>query len=49
MKQLIVLIATIILGVAIGGIILGFSETAETLKDSTNSKISGIVDTWSGK
>lgn len=47
MKQLIVLVATIILGVAIGGIIMGFSTTAGNLKDNTNSKVSGIVQEWS--
>jgi len=47
MKQLIVLIATIILGVAIGGIIIGFSGTAKTITTDAGNAVSGIVSVYS--
>ena len=36
MKQLIVLVATIILGLAIGGIITGFASDAESIADTAS-------------
>ena len=38
MKQLIVMIATILLGIAIAVVVLGFSGTAETLASGVSSK-----------
>ena len=46
MKQLIVLIAMIILGIAIGVLIMGFSSTAERIKNKTDEKIINSVDGW---
>lgn len=46
MKQLIVMIAMIILGVAVGAMIVGFSKTAETIKDKANDKIVNGIDGW---
>lgn len=46
MKQLIVLIAMIILGIAIGALIMGFSSTAERIKNRTDEKIINSVDGW---
>ena len=46
MKQLIVLIAMIILGIAIGVLIMGFSSTAEKIKNKTDEKIINSVDGW---
>lgn len=39
MKQLIVMIATILLGIAIAVVVLGFSGTAETLSSGVIVKI----------
>lgn len=44
MKQLIVMIATIILGVVIAGFIMGFGDTAEDLQSSANTKIETLFD-----
>ncbi|MBR0130309.1 MAG: hypothetical protein IJM08_03290 [Firmicutes bacterium] len=44
MKQLIVLISTIILGIAIAFMVLGFRTTAKNLTDTTNSKVNSIVN-----
>ena len=46
MKQLIVMIAMIILGIAIGALIIGFSDTASTIKDRTNERIINSIDGW---
>ena len=46
MKQLIVMIAMIILGIAIGALIIGFSDTAATIKDKTNERIVNTIDGW---
>ena len=46
MKQLIVLIAMIILGIAIGVLIMGFSSTAERIKNKTDEKLINSVDGW---
>ena len=45
MKQLIVMIATILLGIAIAVIVLGFTDTAATLSSGAGSK---ITETFSG-
>ena len=46
MKQLIVMIAMVILGIAIGALIMGFSSTAESIKDKTDQKIEQSLDDW---
>ena len=50
MKQLIVLVATIILGLAIGGIITGFADDADSMADKATSSMSSVVvstpDAW---
>ena len=46
MKQLIVLIAMIILGVAVGALIIGFSSTAEKIKTKTDERIVNSIDGW---
>lgn len=47
MKQLIVLVATIILGITIGGIILGFGSTTTSLGTTVTNSMSSISDTMS--
>ena len=49
MKQLIVLVATIILGLAIGGIITGFANDAEKIAGTASKSmqnISGSAVNW---
>jgi len=46
MKQLIVMIAMIILGIAVGALIIGFSDTAGTIKDRTNERIINSIEGW---
>lgn len=43
MKQLIVLIAMIILGIAIAGFVVDFQDKAKSIAETTNSKISMSV------
>jgi len=44
MKQFIVLLSTVVLGIVIAGIIMGFGNTAENIGAKTNS---AIVDVYS--
>ena len=44
MKQLIVLIAMIILGIVIAGFVVGLGDTAETLSSSGTSKITSALE-----
>ena len=46
MKQLIVLIAMIILGIAIGVLIMGFFFFFYMIKNKTDEKIINSVDGW---
>jgi hypothetical protein len=39
MKQMIVLMATIILGIALSAMIIGLSSSAQSITDETTSKI----------
>ena len=39
MKQIIVMVAMIALGIAIAGFVMGFGDTAETLVNTTKTKI----------
>lgn len=47
MKQLIVLVSTVILGIAIGVMIMSFQTQAQGIKNSVGTKISEIVDVYS--
>ena len=47
MKQLIVLVATIILGISIGGIVLGFNDTAQDLGNSAIGGLNSIGEVMS--
>ena len=44
MKQLIVMIATILLGIAIAVVVLGFSDTASTLSSGVSTKINSTFN-----
>ena len=39
MKQMIILVAMVILGIAISAMILGFRDTAQSLTDTTKEKM----------
>ncbi|MDR1272150.1 MAG: hypothetical protein LBK04_04065 [Clostridiales Family XIII bacterium] len=39
MKQMIVLLATIILGIALAGMVMSFGDTAKGVTDSTKSRL----------
>jgi flagellar basal body-associated protein FliL len=39
MKQIIVLVAMVLLGIAIAGFVLDFSDSAETISGNANEKI----------
>jgi len=43
MKQLIVMICMILLGIIIGGIVLGFGDSAETISSKANERIIEVV------
>jgi len=47
MKQLIVLVASVVLGVGIGGVVLGFSGTADTLGETATAGLTSIESTMS--
>ncbi|MDO5331562.1 MAG: hypothetical protein Q4E99_02675 [Bacillota bacterium] len=47
MKQLIVLVASVVLGVSIGGIVLGFRTTATELGSAADNGLSYIAQTMS--
>lgn len=44
MKELIAVVAIIVLGVAIGGFIIGFSDGAEIVRDVTVDDITTIIE-----
>ncbi len=44
MKQLIVMIATVLLGIAIAVVVLGFSGTAESLSSGVTDKITSTFN-----
>ena len=46
MKQLIVLIATIILGTGIAGLVLNFGGTAGTIADGATEHLQATVDSY---
>lgn len=43
MKQIIVLMAMILLGISIAGFVTEFRDSAESLADSTNQRINNIT------
>jgi hypothetical protein len=43
MKQLIVLVATVMLGIAIGGMVMGFSGQADQVRDQVSGNVEDIV------
>jgi hypothetical protein len=43
MKQIIVLIAMILLGISIGGFVMDFSDSAKTISDSTSDKVEHLT------
>lgn len=43
MKQLMVLVATIVLGISISGIVLGFGEQASTISENVGSGITSLA------
>lgn len=43
MKQLIVMVATVMLGIAIGVMVMGFSDQAESISGSVESKVVDII------
>ena len=43
MKQLMVLVATIVLGISISGIVLGFGEQATTISESLGTSIEDLA------
>ncbi len=49
MKQLIVLISTIILGIAIAFMVMGFRTQARNLTDATNTQIQSIITEVGGE
>lgn len=46
MKELIAVVAVIILGIAVGGVIVGFNETAKTIGTDATDLGDVIVDQW---
>ena len=49
MKQLMVLVATIILGVSISGVVLSFDENVETMGGYVSTGVGGVVENMAGK
>ena len=45
MKQLIVLVATVILGIAIAGLVLGFQDNAETISENAETRLESVFAT----
>lgn len=46
MKQLIVMIATILLGIAIAVLVMGFQDSARTLTTGANNKITNTFSSY---
>ena len=45
MKQLIVLVATVILGIAIAGLVLGFQDNANTIAGNAETQLGTVFST----
>ncbi len=43
MKQIIVMVSMVLLGIAIGGFVMDFSESAERVSENANSRIVQIT------
>jgi hypothetical protein len=48
MKQTIILLATVILGIAISGMILTFQGTTELITNATKTEMTRVLDTGTG-
>jgi hypothetical protein len=46
MKELIAVVAVIILGIAVGGVIVGFKDTADNIGTQAEGLGGAIVDQW---
>jgi uncharacterized membrane protein len=46
MKELIAVVAVIILGIAVGGVIVGFEATADNIGADAANLGDGVVDQW---
>ncbi len=46
MKQLIVMVATVLLGIAIGTVVMGFGDQASLVGESVNSNIAGVMSEY---
>jgi len=46
MKQLIVMVATVMLGIAIGVMVMSFADQAESVSGSVESKVSDIIEVY---
>ena len=44
MKQMIVLLSTIILGIAIAGMVMSFGDSAKSIADSTKARMAAQLD-----
>ena len=47
MKQLIVLLATMILGLAIGALVVGFGDDAENMADKVTGQLDSVITSTS--
>ncbi|MDR0854644.1 MAG: hypothetical protein LBN34_09790 [Clostridiales Family XIII bacterium] len=45
MKQMIILLATVILGIAIAAMVLSFQDTTQSLTDSTQNRLESALGT----
>ena len=46
MKQLIVMVATVMLGIAIGVMVMSFTEQAENVSESVETTVEDIIDVY---
>lgn len=42
MKEFIVILSTVLLGIILAGLVLGFGDKAETLNESVSSQLDGV-------
>jgi hypothetical protein len=46
MKQLIVMVATVLLGIAIGSVVMSFSDQANVISESVSDNIAGVMNDY---
>jgi hypothetical protein len=46
MKQLIVMVATVLLGIAIGSVVMSFGDQADVIAESVNGNIGGVMSDY---